>query len=107
MEAKFTKGPWELVNTVETGRLNIFGAGYHVGTLVSGSAKDLGIFKDNARLIVTAPELYDAASNILPDIEYEIDQRKYGGNDENWRDLEKKASTLRAALAKARGESQA
>jgi len=64
-QSKHTQGPWEIVDTVDTTRKNIFGRclnnEYHVGTLVGGSKNDVDVLKANAALIAAAPDLLEAA----------------------------------------------
>lgn len=90
-----TPGPWEIVPTVSSDRLNIFSANpdnaYHVGTFISGSRRELPEFRANVRLIAAAPELLEALEFIAADIEQGI--RGKGA----WLKL------ARAAIAKAKG----
>lgn len=62
--SQHTPSPWEIVPTVHSDRVNIFATDprhhQHVGTFVSGSRKDLPVFRANARLIAAAPELLKA-----------------------------------------------
>ena len=115
MEAKFTKGPWHKsgwksaevsIGIPGAEKIEIRSAAptWGVASVYIIRDSDREIQEANAALIVAAPKLYDAAEEILPDIESEIEQRKYSGNDEDWRDLERKANALRAALAEARGK---
>lgn len=48
-----------------------------------------------------ADKLLAALENLMPDIESEIDQRQHSGNDEDWIELDRKATNARAAIAKA------
>jgi hypothetical protein len=48
-----------------------------------------------------ADKLLAALQNLMPDIVSEIDQRKHGGNDEDWIELDRKAADARAAIAEA------
>jgi hypothetical protein len=103
MEAKHTPGPWKL--HVGLDFINIYGPYLSDEVLADTpwpvhDEKAMG----DAYLMTSALALYESAADILPDIENEVDQRKYSGNDEDWRDLERKANALRAALAEARGE---
>lgn len=73
----------------------------------------------NAHLIAASPDLHrtgsdlaNAISALLPLVDHEIEQRKCGGNDEDWAELDaiwKSANAAliahRAALAKAEGQS--
>ncbi len=53
-----TPAPWNIVPTVHSGRLNIFGVSptqeYYIGTLVGGSKKDLQLLRANAAFIIKA-----------------------------------------------------
>lgn len=55
----------------------------------------------NAALIAAAPELLAALQGLLPEVDSEIDQRKYGGNCEDWAQLEALSNAAHAAIAKA------
>jgi hypothetical protein len=48
-----------------------------------------------------ADKLLDALLNIMAEIEYVIDQRRRGGNDDSWMELDRKAAEARAAIAEA------
>ncbi len=74
-KTSYTPGPWTLTATVETGRKNLFGSDFHVGTLVSGSRQEIGTFKANARLIAAAPELLEALEMIASDYTYLLDTK--------------------------------
>jgi hypothetical protein len=88
-----TPGPWEIVPTVSSDRLNIFYSNpdnaYHVGTFISGSRRELPKFRANARLIAAAPELLCAAELVVA----------------RWSkgDLADAVRQLDAAIAKAKG----
>ncbi len=68
-KTKITPAPWKLVPTTETQRINIFGVKkhfeYHIGTLTSGSKSELDIFRANKNLIVAAPDLLQAAQDVI------------------------------------------
>lgn len=59
----------------------------------------------NARLIAAAPCLLAALEALLPELDIEIETRQFGGNAEDWTDLEHLTENARAAIARARGES--
>lgn len=62
-----------------------------------------GIDCPDAHLIAAAPELFGALWELAAEIDSEIDQRKHGGNAEDWADLQDKSDRARAAIAKALG----
>jgi hypothetical protein len=68
------------------------------GTVLEGF--DFPITATDAREYA-ADKLLAALQNLMPDIESEIDQRKHGGNDEDWIELDRKAADARAAIAEA------
>jgi hypothetical protein len=90
-----TPGPWQLVPTVHSDRLIIFGAApakeYCIGTLISGSRVELPTLRANARLIAAAPELLEVLEFIAADIEEGINAKGA------WRKL------AHDAIAKAKG----
>lgn len=57
----------------------------------------------NARMIAAAPEMETSLRELLAEIDFEIEQRQSGGNDEDWLDLKAKSDRGHAALAKAKG----
>lgn len=59
-----------------------------------------------AHLISAAPCLLFSLNELLEEIDFEIDQRKDGGNAEDWDALEAKADRARAVIAKAKGGAQ-
>jgi len=64
-----TPGPWRIEDTVSSDRKHVFGGEgenfTHIGTLVSGSIKNLKTFKANIQLISAAPELLGALEYLL------------------------------------------
>jgi hypothetical protein len=68
------------------------------GTVLEGF--DFPITATDAREYA-ADKLLAALQNLMPDIVSEIDQRKHGGNDEDWIELDRKAADARAAIAEA------
>lgn len=58
---------------------------------------------EDCPIITAAPDLLAALIELLEEVDFEIEQRKYSGNDEDWRALETKANRARAAIAKAEG----
>jgi hypothetical protein len=57
----------------------------------------------NARLIAVAPRLLDYARRLLAEIDFEVEQRKHSGNDEDWADLEKLSNEAQAVIAETEG----
>jgi hypothetical protein len=103
-----TPGPWEIVPTVHSDRKHIFhldpGHAYYIGTLISGSQRDLALFKANARLIGTAPELLEALEDLFRRTEAIVDWLNAHPTLGIFHS-EVTFTKARAAIAKARGQS--
>ncbi len=102
MSAQHTPGPWLAVDGSTTGRAVIAPEQPKVRrnvAAVGGQNREA-----NARLIAAAPDLFNALAAALDEIDQEIEQRKFGGNDEYWASLQDISNAGRAAIAKARGE---
>ena len=125
-DVKFTAGPWEWSeDRIWGGYSGLVGAnGQEV--LFPNTANDgddgAAWFEDfpsaaDAHLIAASPDLYrtgselaETISALLPLVDHEIEQRKCGGNDEDWAELDaiwKSTNAAlkahRAALSKANG----
>ncbi|MBU3993731.1 MAG: hypothetical protein KKA12_14480 [Alphaproteobacteria bacterium] len=57
----------------------------------------------NARLIARAPELNDILERLMPHLSHEVEQRKCGGNLEDWLELEMLESLAYGLIAQAGG----
>jgi len=71
-------------------------AGEHLAKV----AKDVDDCWEYAHLFAAAPELLAACKTIMPLIDQEIEQRKTGGNDEDWKDLQDAYELVANAVAK-------
>jgi hypothetical protein len=103
-EGKHTPGPWEIVVTVNTGRVNIFSADlskpYHLGTFVSGSRNDLPTFKANAAFIVRACNAHHALIEALEYVAGHASMARHYANERGWlASLENVEKAARDALA--------
>ena len=97
-ETKHTPGPWvyrKQMTGITGVRRDLYGIGYERDNAVWFVAEHAN--EEDARLISAAPDLLDAAKDVLYSLEYGDDQEAY-----------RKAQaikTLRAAIAKAEGVS--
>lgn len=57
----------------------------------------------NALVMAAAPAMLAALEQALPHISQEVEDRKHGGNDEAWQDLEAVEAAIIAAVAEAKG----
>jgi len=61
--------------------------------------------KEVANVLASAPDLLSSLKELAEEVDFEIEQRMEGGNDEDWLDLKAKSDRAHAAIAKAEGRS--
>ncbi len=59
--------------------------------------------KDIGLLTAAAPDMLASLVELVEAIDFEIEQRKQGGNAEDWADLQERSNRAHAAIAKAGG----
>lgn len=97
---KHTPGPWAYEPTS--------GAIYHddgdVDPLIASTNLECVAVEQgdaDGRLIAAAPDLLASLKELIEEIDFEIELRKDGGNDEDWQELQEKSDRAHAAIAKA------
>lgn len=104
MTPKHTPGPWEHRGLTMISGRNVDGCMFTLANVTpAGDLHNAAECAANARLIAAAPELLAALRALLPDVDHEIEQRKHGGNDEDWQELDALSRAAHAAIAKAEG----
>lgn len=103
-EKKFTPGPWSVVDDY-SGYIEVHGPSFKISAVLIATdldEKDFQVCTNDAALIASAPDLYDALEEIL----YLETALRRITNIDRIRDLrwEQGERNAKAALAKARGE---
>lgn len=113
MKAEYTRGPWSVGEYDPNLGYDCMTGGVRAGPAVldSGdygqegcrgiSALSLAKMLADAHLIAAAPDLLAEITKCLVEIDAEIEQRKVGGNTEDWVALQQVSDAGHAAIAKA------
>lgn len=72
------------------------------GLAVIAHAKD-GLRRD-ALTILAADDLLTSLTELLEEVDFEVEQRQNSGNAEDWAELQAKSDRAHAAVRKARGD---